>query len=239
MNVVEQWAKIVLKLITVVKVQEFLKSKNLLSNNYREKQAFYKRAEPRVQLDVFHYTWLIACVRIHIKQRVSRTCDTNGQLCVQSNFFIFSQRILLSSAEPSFFTTELLSQTLLWRIHVLMSHGWCSASAVSTNSWCSHGPSLSCPSIETSPLHLPPSVALISSRLWSRDPYSAMSTRDLQMLAGSFVHGFRDALRGSVFFYKLDQETVTLYESSRQIAVTELQRRRAERLPRKPEKKQQ
>jgi hypothetical protein len=66
-----------------------------------------------------------------------------------------------------------------------------------------------------------------------------MSSRDLHVLASSFVHGFRDAILGFVFFYRINQDpdaNVSL-DKARPITVTELQRRRAERMPQRPEKK--
>ncbi|OQV17905.1 Etoposide-induced protein 2.4-like protein [Hypsibius exemplaris] len=66
-----------------------------------------------------------------------------------------------------------------------------------------------------------------------------MSSRDLQSLATSFIHGFRDAILGFVYFYKLNRDTdvPVSVENERSTTVTELQRRREERLPRRPTKK--
>ena len=66
-----------------------------------------------------------------------------------------------------------------------------------------------------------------------------MSSRDIQSLTSSFVHGFRDCILGFVFFYKLNKDTSATanVEKESPATVTELQRRRAERMPRRPEKK--
>ncbi|XP_055330949.1 etoposide-induced protein 2.4 homolog [Paramacrobiotus metropolitanus] len=65
-----------------------------------------------------------------------------------------------------------------------------------------------------------------------------MSTKDLQVLARSFVHGLHDSIVGFVSFYKLDQVAAkSEKEEHRNVVLTELQRRRAEKQPKKLEKK--
>lgn len=66
-----------------------------------------------------------------------------------------------------------------------------------------------------------------------------MSTSDLLRLARSFGYGVRDALSGFTIIHRLNQDaqSSSVKEEAAPSTVTELQRRRAERLPVRPEKK--